>query len=249
MVELLLRPVRRVLALPEGNPPIPAGAPASVVVWNPGPGYLTYRLLGWMISLAFTIVFLGAVAAGARHLAANAPSDFPRWLPWAGLAAISVWTLAGLAWRFLAIRLELDMLRYTLTDRAVRLRRGVREVRELTISFVNVQNVRFEQGPLQRFCGIGDLVIDVAGGGAVVAGGHPQAAAASLHEGRLIGVGEPRRLQETVLARVKAARGAGLGDDPSEERAGAGLDAPAARALLAEIRDGIAAARVGLERG
>ena len=56
------------------------------------------------------------------------------------------------------------MLRYTLTDRALRLRRGVMRVEEVTLSYVNIQNVKFVQGPLQRYFGIGDpeLLIDEA---------------------------------------------------------------------------------------
>ena len=37
---------------------------------------------------------------------------------------------------------------------------------ETTISFENVQNVEVRQGPLQRYFGIADVVVQTAGGGA-----------------------------------------------------------------------------------
>lgn len=244
MIGAWLRLARAVLKLPEGNPKVPAGDPASVLVWNPGAGYLGYRLIGWFFGAAFTVaVVIGAaVGAGALRREVDAP-----WVPGAtaaGVVLIAAWGLLGNAWQLACIRLELDMLRYTLTDRAMRLRRGVRDVREVTISYANVQNVRYAQGPIQRAFGIADLVVDVAGGGGAVE--HQQQLPAQLHQGRIVGISDPEALRDLILQRVRAIRGAGLGDDHEEGPPSSSLDSEAGRALLVEIRDGLAAASAAL---
>ena len=71
--------------------------------------------------------------------------------------------VAAITW--FVIRVDFDLRYYVVTDRSVRVREGAWTVREMTITHANVQNVRLEQGPLQRAFGIQDVLVDTAGGG------------------------------------------------------------------------------------
>lgn len=235
--------------LPAGNASLP-GDPQRQVTWNPGRGYLHYSLLGFfassILSLPLALALVGGGLLSLLSPAANAPREGAL-LVGLALGFGGAVMLLSTAVRFAIIYLELDMLRYTLTDQAIRLRRGVVNVQEVTLSYVNVQNVRFVQGPLQRYFGIADLLVETAGGGALVAAQQQQQQQVA-HRGLIKGVSEPQQLRDLILERVRQAKGSGLGDahdDAADERpaAGAGsLSSPAALALLKEIRDGLAAA-------
>ncbi|MCA8920694.1 MAG: PH domain-containing protein [Planctomycetes bacterium] len=241
---------RRILKLPEGNPPIPHGDPTKVETYNPDEAYLHYRMLGFLIGTVPALgIVVGALVLGFFHEALLGPNAFPdvppALIPVAGVL-IAGFVLASLAFSYAVLHLELDMLRYTLTDQALRLRRGVVGLEEVTLSFANIQNVKFDQGPLQRYFGIGDLIVETAGGGAVV--NPQQGAAVGAHRGLIKGVSYPEELRDTILRRVKQFKGAGLGVRTPKRKRGQGpaggggrLASPAAQALLREIRDGLAA--------
>jgi uncharacterized membrane protein YdbT with pleckstrin-like domain len=91
-----------------------------------------------------------------------------------------------------------------------------------------VQNVTIEQGPLQRAFGIADLRVQTAGGG----GGGEQPGLRSMHTGILRGIDNAQVLRETVLARLRSAADAGLGDPDDAAKTPALADA--ATAPLAE---------------
>lgn len=245
----MLELARHWLVLPEGNPPLPAGDPKSVRTWNPGEGYLGYRRLAFLFSAVPALLGAFGMAVGGVVLLTEGARDMPPLLSKllaAGLFVGSVWAVLGLVFGWCVIRLELDMLRYTLTDRAMRLRRGVVKLEEVTFSYANVQNVQLVQGPLQRWYGIGDLIVETAGGGGAV---NPQQAAAQGHRGLIKGVSRPEQLRDVIVERVRAFRGAGLGDrgDARARRRAApppratSLAGPEACALLRQIRDGLAA--------
>jgi len=253
MLELWIRFARRLLKLPEGDADVAAGDDAHTEVWNPGAGYRRYRLLSFWISGAVSV--LGVAGAMVALYVAERQGELsamdPQVMPWvfAGCGLLLLWLGGVFAFKYATVHLELDMLRYTLTDRVLRLRRGAMNVQEVTLSFANIQNVKYQQGPLQRIFGIGDLVVETAGGGG---GATEQAGGAGLgahHQGLIQGVSEPEKLRETILARVRAVKGAGLGDHADDHAtAGASLgtslgtiDSAEGRALLREIRDGLAA--------
>jgi hypothetical protein len=62
-----------------------------------------------------------------------------------------------------AARLNYEMRWYIVTDRSLRLREGIFGVREMTLTFANVQNIAIRQGPLQRALGLADVVVRTAG--------------------------------------------------------------------------------------
>ncbi len=145
---------------------------------------------------------------------------------------------------YVAIHLKYDTTWYVLSDRSIRIRRGVWVIRESTITFENIQNVVLSQGPLQRYFGIANVVIETAGGGGG-AGRPGHGGESNLHTGVIEGVTNAAQIREQIMDRVRASRTAGLGDERpgAHEHAAAGaLPAWTAAHLeaLREIRDGLA---------
>ena len=141
-------------------------------------------------------------------------------------------------------RLDYEMRWYVVTDRSLRIRTGVWNVQELTMSFANLQQVAVTQGPLQRLLGLADVRVQSAGGGAERPG---QKHGESLHNGHFHGVEHATEIRDLILERLKRFRETGLGD-PDEARhpmvpavpvgahAGSGDLLAAARELTAEAR-------------
>jgi uncharacterized membrane protein YdbT with pleckstrin-like domain len=115
----------------------------------------------------------------------------------------------------------------------VRIRRRLWTIEEKTFTFENVQNVGIQQGPLQRYFGISNLIIQTAGGGS----SGPHGATTNAHHGLIEGVHHAQEIRDSIMAKVYAARGAGLGDDnTSEAHDGPGFSAEHLDALR-EIRE------------
>jgi membrane protein YdbS with pleckstrin-like domain len=142
---------------------------------------------------------------------------------------------------YVALHLRYDTTWYVMSDRSLRIRRGIWVIRETTVTFENVQNVELKQGPLQRHFGISDLVVQTAGGAGAVT---PQGQKVNPHEARIEGVSDAHRIRDVIMSRVRSSRRAGLGDErPDPERrpvGGAGWTPEHLEALRA-IRDEIAA--------
>ncbi|UCF68201.1 MAG: PH domain-containing protein [Acidobacteriota bacterium] len=147
------------------------------------------------------------------------------------------------------VRLDYQMRWYIVTDRSLRIREGIWRVREMTMTFANIQHLTVEQGPLQRLLGISDLKVRTAGGGASesedASSGRGQRERESMHVGFLRGVDNAREIRDTILARLRRLKDSGLGD-PDDAReseryrsAGPGQPIaalPAARDVLGEAR-------------
>lgn len=241
--------LRRILRLPEGNPPLPAGDPSSVQVWNPGPAYFRYRLLLFLVAgLPSLLVVLLAVGGGLggmglAMLNEGAPAIVAA-MPVVLGGGISFHVLLTMAFGVFRIRLEQDMLRYTLTDEAIRLRRGVVAIEEITLSFANIQNVKLHQGVLQRAFGVADLLVETAGGG----GGASAEGGGGGHVGLIVGVSEPEALRELIVTRARQHRGDGLHRPAPRAAAMRSVAAvpPEALALLREAVADLQAARKAL---
>jgi membrane protein YdbS with pleckstrin-like domain len=220
--------------VPPEPPTLPAiGEPVRSL--RPAPGYL--RMLKFLFWLALI------------------PGDVLPLLAWGAIALASPVVALALTVPFLillvapdilayvGIHLRYDTTWYVLTDRSLRIRRGIVVIHETTISFENVQNVEVRQGPLQRYFGIADVIVQTAGGGASHSHGKAQAGASlGAHVGILQGLDDAEAVRDQILASVKRTRAAGLGDEHPHARepvhgiAGAGLSA-AHLAILREIRD------------
>ena len=145
---------------------------------------------------------------------------------------------------YVAIHLKYDTTWYVLTDRSLRIRRGIWVLHETTISFENVQNVEIRQGPVERYFGIANVVVQTAGGGARHRKGHEGDLGTSLgpHVGILQGLDDADAVRALILDRVHRSRTTGLGDEPAHEH-DHGVDVERAGltsahlGVLKEIRD------------
>ena len=102
---------------------------------------------------------------------------------------------------------------YKISDRSLRIREGVVFVREMTMTFANIQNISISQGPIQRFFKIADLKVETAGGGgAVKPDSSSQNPVFSMHIGVFKGIENQDEVRDMMLARLKKLRDTGLGD-------------------------------------
>ncbi len=113
-------------------------------------------------------------------------------------------------------RLDYAQRWYVVTDRSLRLRTGIWSVREMTMSFANLQQVIVTQGPLQRLLRLADVRVQSAGGGGSPHPGHG-GATASLHTGDFHAVDNAEEIRDLITERLRRFRETGLGD-PDETR-------------------------------
>lgn len=143
---------------PTKPPDPPSGSHGDVQIYRASPGFLTYRLLvfwiiislNWLVPWGILMVWLFERETAPLIIA----------IIYAGLLAIVQFCV------YFAIRIDYDMRYYIVTDRSLRIREGAFIVKEKTISFANVQNLRVVQGPIMRLFQIWHLKVDTAGGGA-----------------------------------------------------------------------------------
>ncbi len=218
--------------VPQEPPTLPFHDSATVEAFRPADAYLRYlKLQFWIVATVMTVAIL--IAWGMLLVA----------LPIAGLALAVPAALAVLGpnlTSYIALHLRFDATWYVLTDRSLRIRRGIWVIRETTITFENIQNVTVNQGPLQRLFGVSSVVVQTAGGGSA-RGPHGEDALGP-HAGVLEGLDDAPRIRDLILARLTASKSTGLGDEAhAHERqplgAHSGAWSPAHVALLREIRD------------
>jgi len=213
--------VLRLFRAPATPPDAPSGSHAHVQVMRAAPSYLRYRLVG--LAILAGLAALGALTSLVAGIFA------PPLLAITGVIVLVLFPLLLLA--YFAVRVDYDLRYYVITDRSVRVREGAWTVQEKTVTFANVQNVRLEQGPLQRMFGVSSVRIDTAGGGMVGAGQH---AVAVSHGVQLAGLDNAAQIRDLVLARTRARPDAGLGDH-EEPRAAAASWSPEHVSALREL--------------
>lgn len=177
----------------------------------------------------------------------NARRFLERWGPWIfpGLRLLEYGAIAlfilQIPVTLAATRLEFEQHWYIVTDRSLRIRNGIFQLTESTMSFANLQQVEVKQGPLQRLLGLADVRVQSAGGGGVQDEKH---AGDSLHTGIFHSVENANGIRDLILTRLRQFRQAGLGDPDDHPHAEAALEPGtepedaviAARELLAEAR-------------
>lgn len=207
--------------VPRQPPHLPLAPGEEAIELRLAEGWLRWRkLVFWVVLVLIDVVLIAAwVALLARPDARLfALLTAPLW--WAVIILPDI--LA-----YVAIHLEYDTTWYTLTSRSMRLRRGIWSITETTITFENVQNVRVEQGPLQRLFGFSNLIVETAGGGGAAG---PHAHAAGAHMGLLAGIEDAPAVKQLIMARARGSRFAGLGDEGHAIHLGAHSGAPASAA-------------------
>jgi membrane protein YdbS with pleckstrin-like domain len=273
VIEGLKRLAVRALRVP-GEPHDPEGAPGSLIVLRPGVGYFKARLYGWLAFRVLVAIWtlmagglvcllvLGVLAAAraepVRRAAGRHASLFDKvdegtvWtVGLSCLAVAGVFWLAHTLFSYATMRLDYELRWYKVTDRSLRIREGIWFVREMTMSFANIQNLSITQGPIQKLFGVSDLRVESAGGG----GAAGQPGVIDLHVGWFRGIERAEEVKALMLTRLRE-RGrtgdAGLGDHEDEARAllsgrGRGLS-PGALAALREAREEAARLRTVAQR-
>lgn len=193
------------------EPLAPMGDEASLRVFRAAPNYYQYCLLFWKIStgvmgflavaIAIAILVLGWGAGGVIGAILALMGDAVLFGGFAAMALVS----------YVSMRLDYEYRWYKVTDRSLRIREGVFQVREMTMTFANIQDLQISQGPLQRLFNIADLKVKTAGGGGVAAG-QQQGAVFNMHTGYFRGVDNAEEIRDLMKERLRHIRGAGLGD-------------------------------------
>ena len=218
-------------------PPEPPTLPSSgemVHSIRPSAGYLRY------LKLFFWIAFL--------------PGDIVPFVIWLAISIafpivgvllvvpLVVVLIAPDVIAYVGLHLRYDTTWYVFTDRSLRIRRGIWVIHETTITFENVQNVAVAQGPVQRYFGIADVIVQTAGGGASKKASHGGETSSDAHVGLLQGLDNADAVRDLILDRVRRSRTAGLGDEHAttsahaDHASGPGYST-AHLAVLRDIRD------------
>jgi membrane protein YdbS with pleckstrin-like domain len=208
--------------VPREPPALPAPHGERVDSFKPAEGFLRYlKFLFWLFLWPIDIAILaGWIAVTVA-------------LPWLGVVlALPALVLAVVPdiIAYVALHLRYDTTWYVMSDRTIRIRRGIWVIQETTITFENVQNVKVSQGPLQRHFGIANLVVETAGAAAASGKGHTVVS----NRGVVEGIAHAAALRDRILSRLRTSRTAGLGDE--DDQGGASLVAAHVE-VLREIRD------------
>ena len=190
--------------VPQGPPVLPVQEEERVESFRPAHGFLRYLKLQFWIWLAIIDVAILAVWVGITI--AN-----PVIGVFLAIPALIIGVVPDVI-AYLAIHLRYDTTWYLMSDRSLRIRRGIWVINETTITFENVQNVSVRQGPVQRWFGIADLLVETAGGGQAQQGAHG-GQTSTAHQGLVEGVADAQRIRDLILNRLRSSRWAGLGDE------------------------------------
>lgn len=232
LFKALVLPLVRVPA----EPHLPAGDPGSARVFRAGLNYWRLRWLWWIVHQVFTLAVFILMLTLLHHVPDTLNIKLGKGRPpvavpvaVAVVAARVVEIVSWVLWlvqmplTFALARLDYEMRWYIVTDRAARLRDGILKVNEMTLTLANVQDIRINQGPLQRLLGLADVELRTAGGSETSPDSHTgHGMGPNLHLARFRGVDNAPEIRDLVRERMKHARGAGLGDpDDSGQEGGA----------------------------
>ncbi|MGH8093129.1 MAG: PH domain-containing protein [Chthoniobacterales bacterium] len=219
----MFRPFRdacqQLLRIP-GDPEPPPGDEGSTQRFRAAPNYYRYLLGLWALKTGAVFVVLLSMELGPL---VGAMKELPE-RPSFGVILIAfpqiivLFVLLGRLVSLALVRLDFEKRWYLVTDRSLRLREGIVNVREMTITFANIQNISISQGPLQRLLGIADLRVDTAGGASPARRerkGMPQ----SLHTAFFRGVDNANAIRELIQNRLRELKDSGLGDHEEVARA------------------------------
>jgi membrane protein YdbS with pleckstrin-like domain len=200
----------RILRIPP-DPEPPPGDEESTRLFLASPNFYKYLLWVWaMKSFFYTLILVGPMVAPVvvAFMLVN-KGRHAGWLLLFIPVFLLVFLVVSRLFALAVLRLEFEKRWYVITDRSLRIREGVIAMREMTITFANIQNISVSQGPIQRALGISDLRVDTAGGGSVDESKHP---GQNLHTAWFRGIHNANEIRELIQERLRQYRGAGLGD-------------------------------------
>lgn len=208
--------------VPDHPPTLPAREGESVMSFHPSLRYLSYLKLYFWFGLVLIDI---AILVGWIVLYLT----LPRLAFVLAIPALIIAVVPDII-AYIAIHLRYDTMWYVMNRRSLRCRRGIWVILEHTITFENVQNVHVKRGPLQQFFGISDIVVETAG----AAEGEGQNRFAVGNKAIMEGIENPEEIRELIMERVRASKGAGLGEESEKKSRGW---TPEHVAVLREIRE------------
>lgn len=243
---------------PEPHPP--AGSPGSLRIFRAGESYRRLLILGWALRHVVLIgAFLFWIAAshfvpdeipvhskrrGVRTTHVVRTADYRGWITAIETVGF-VFAVLQMPFSYVMAMLRFEMRWYMVTDRSLRIREGVGTVKEVTLSFANLQHISLRQNPVQRLFGLYDVEVKSAGGGGGAPARH-QHAGESWHTAVFRHVSNGEEIRDLIIARQRALKAAGLGDpDETDDQSrtapvrflsGNAAVLDAARELLSEAR-------------
>ncbi len=210
--------------VPSEPPTLPVVPGEHLQSFRPSEGFLRYLKFRFWV-----LLFVIDIALVIAWLSITAASFFiGLWLTPLALAVIVLPDIVA----YVAIHLRYDTTWYVLTHRSLRIRRGIWVIHETTITFENIQNVSVDSGPLERWFGIANVIVDTAGGSpGKTSHGKPME---NFHRGIIEGIDQPEEIRDLIMNRLRQSRSSGLGDEQSAYAWGTQHVA-----ILREIRDSI----------
>jgi membrane protein YdbS with pleckstrin-like domain len=190
--------------VPQQPPTLPAARGETVQSFRPANGFLRYLKLKFWLALTFfdvTILVLWVALLAA----------FPRVALWLAPVVLVVAVVPDIL-AYIAIHLRYDTTWYVLSRRSLRIRGGIWVIHEATITFENIQNVTVQSGPIERWFGISNVIVDTAGGGQLSKESEAKGKT-NLHRGVISGISNAAEIRQLILSRLLHAKTAGLGDD------------------------------------
>lgn len=227
MIDFLKKIAAPLLHLELNAPHIPAGHENDryLRVVRASPRYLSMRYMLVALYAIGLLLLIAAEMIGSLFL------PFSLW--WLTLI-IAIFFGLKILILVIVTRFDYDLRWYIITDTSLRVRYGVWSLREVTVSFGNVQNVRIAQGPVERLFDISTLIVDTAGGGNTEK--NPQ-----LHTHRAIlrGIENAKEIRDMIITILQQQKRVGLGDpddDIVHHRKSAGLSIEKLSAIAAETQ-------------
>ncbi|MCX6612672.1 MAG: PH domain-containing protein [Acidobacteria bacterium] len=190
-------------------PKPPDGSPESLLIFRAGKNFFYLQFVQWFLQIIGVIVGVFALYAFTWKYVQMAPV----WVHYMVIAG-EIFGVLGVAvaspFTFLAMKWQYELRWYIVTDRSLRIRRGVWEVEELTMTFANIQEIRVQAGPVQKLLGLADVEVHAAGGGAIGKHGEQRS-----HKALFEGVDNANTIRDLLVERLREYRELGLGDKVS----------------------------------
>lgn len=161
--------------------------------------YWSYLLLGWLI---YAITWVLSISIGIIVILVASPLFMWLAIPVVMFAFVKAVVL------FVVMRIDYELRWYIITDTSVTVRQGAWTIREITVSYQNIQNVSVSQGPLERYFGFANLKIETAGN----AGTGKHGKGSNPNQAILRGIINSQQIRDKILENLRTFRNSGLGD-------------------------------------
>lgn len=161
--------------------------------------YWSFQFFCWF---AYSFLWIIALCIHIVLIVLTAP--FLIWLA----ILITLIVLTKITVLFVVTRIDYELRWYIITDTSITVRQGAWTIREITVSYQNIQNVSVSQGPLERYFGFANLQIDTAGS----SGSHAHGKGMNPNRAVLRGIVNAPQIRDIILENLRSFRNSGLGD-------------------------------------